>query len=75
VAYLLKARPVEPEKQSLLGNGCLTLKNRVTVGCDVLCAVRAEAVYRGSAAITGDSLDGSYKIRNFVRDGRQPLWT
>jgi hypothetical protein len=31
VAYLLKARNVEAEKQSLLGNGCVTRNNGVTV--------------------------------------------
>jgi hypothetical protein len=55
VAYLLKARTVEPEKQQFLGNGCLTLNNGVTVGSDVFCAVRTEAIYRGSPVITGQS--------------------
>jgi hypothetical protein len=32
VAYFLKATTVEPEKQPLLGNGCLTRSNGVTVG-------------------------------------------
>jgi hypothetical protein len=32
VAYLLKARTVEPEKQLLLGNGSVTLGNRRMVG-------------------------------------------
>jgi hypothetical protein len=32
VAYLLKARTVEPEKQSLLGNGCVTRNNGMPVG-------------------------------------------
>jgi hypothetical protein len=31
VAYLLKARIVEPEKQPLLANGCVTRNNEVTV--------------------------------------------
>jgi hypothetical protein len=42
VAYLLKARIVEPEKQPLLGNGCITPNNKVTVGSSVFCAVRVE---------------------------------
>jgi hypothetical protein len=29
VAYLLKARTVEPEKQPLLGNGCVTRNNKL----------------------------------------------
>jgi hypothetical protein len=44
VAYLLKARTVEPEKQTLLGNGYVTRNNAVTVGSGVYCAVRAEAM-------------------------------
>jgi hypothetical protein len=41
VAYLLKARIVEPEKQPLIGKGCITRKNVVTFGSGVFCAVRA----------------------------------
>jgi hypothetical protein len=44
VAYLLKARIVEPKKLSLLGNGCVTRNSGVTVGSRIFCAVRAEAV-------------------------------
>jgi hypothetical protein len=44
VAYLLKARTVEPEKQPMLGNGCVTHNNGVTVGSGVFCAVRTEAI-------------------------------
>jgi hypothetical protein len=44
VAYMLKAKTVETEKQPLLGNCCLTCNNGVTVGNDVFCAVRAEAM-------------------------------
>jgi hypothetical protein len=44
VAYLLKARIVELEKEPLLGNGCVTGDNAVTVGRDAFCAVRAEAI-------------------------------
>jgi hypothetical protein len=54
VAYLLKARTVEPEKQPLLGNGCVTRNNEVTSGSGVFCAVRAEAIYREPTAITGE---------------------
>jgi hypothetical protein len=32
VAYMLEARTVEPEKQPLLGNGCVTRNNELTVG-------------------------------------------
>jgi hypothetical protein len=32
VAYLLKARTVKPEKQPLLGNGCVISNNGVYVG-------------------------------------------
>jgi hypothetical protein len=42
VAYLLKARTVGPQKQSLLGNGCVTRNNGVTVGIGVFRAVRAD---------------------------------
>jgi hypothetical protein len=44
VAYLLKARTVEPEKQPLLGNCCVTRNNRVNIGSGVFCAVCAEAI-------------------------------
>jgi hypothetical protein len=44
VAYLLKARTVEPEKQLFLGNGCVTRRDGVAVGSGVFCAVRAEAI-------------------------------
>jgi hypothetical protein len=53
VAYFLRARAVEPEKQSLIGNGCVTHNNRVTVGIDIFYAVRTETIQRGPAAITG----------------------
>jgi hypothetical protein len=43
MAYLLKARTVEPEKEPLLCNGCVTRNNGVTVGSVVYCAVLAEA--------------------------------
>jgi hypothetical protein len=48
MAYLLKARNVEPAKQPLLGNGCVTRNNGVTVGIGIFCAVRAEAILRES---------------------------
>jgi hypothetical protein len=54
VAYLLKARTVEPEKQQLLGNGRVTRNNGVTVGSGVLCAVCADAIRGGPAVITGE---------------------
>jgi hypothetical protein len=44
VAYLLKATTVEPDKQPLLGNGCVTRNNGITVGSGVFCAARAEAM-------------------------------
>jgi hypothetical protein len=44
MAYSLKERTVEPEKQPLLGNGCVTHKNGVTAGSCVFCAVHAEAI-------------------------------
>jgi hypothetical protein len=44
VAYMLKARTVESEKQSLLGNGCVTRNNVVAVGNGVFYAARAEAI-------------------------------
>jgi hypothetical protein len=44
MAYLLKARTVEPENQTLLGNGCVACNNGETVGRAVFCAVRAKAI-------------------------------
>jgi hypothetical protein len=44
MAYLLKARTVEPEKQPLLGNGYVTRNNGLTVGSGVSCADSAEAL-------------------------------
>jgi hypothetical protein len=44
VAYLLKARTVEPEKQPLLGNGCVTRNNGVIVGKAAFCVLHAKAV-------------------------------
>jgi hypothetical protein len=35
VAYFLKARTVEPEKQPLLGNGCVTFNTGVIIGSGV----------------------------------------
>jgi hypothetical protein len=48
---------MEPEKQPLLSNGCVTRNNGVNVGRGVFYAVRAEDIYRGPASITK-----SYKI-------------
>jgi hypothetical protein len=39
MAYFLKGRTVKPEKQPLLGNGCITRNNEVNVGRGVFCAV------------------------------------
>jgi hypothetical protein len=44
VAYLLKARTVEPEKEPLLANGCVKHNNGVTVGSGVFGVVRAKAI-------------------------------
>jgi hypothetical protein len=44
VAYLLKARTMEPDKQTLQGNGYLTRNNAVTVRSGVFFTVRAEAI-------------------------------
>jgi hypothetical protein len=44
VAYFLKARIVEPEKQPLLGNGCVTCNSGRTLESNVFCIVRAEAI-------------------------------
>jgi hypothetical protein len=43
VACLLKAKIMEPGKQQLLGNGCVTLNSVVFVGSGVLYAVRADS--------------------------------
>jgi hypothetical protein len=37
VTCLIKARMVKPEKQPLLGNGCVTSNNGVRVGSGFLC--------------------------------------
>jgi hypothetical protein len=44
VAYLLKARIVEPEKPPFLGNDCVTNNNGVTVESGVFCVVHAKAI-------------------------------
>jgi hypothetical protein len=44
VAYLLEARIMEPEKQSLLGNGYVTRNNGVIVGSGVFCDGLAKAI-------------------------------
>jgi hypothetical protein len=44
VAYLLKARTVDSGKQPLLGNGCVTCNNGVTVESGAFRAVHAEAI-------------------------------
>lgn len=59
VAYLLKARTVEPMKQPLLSNGLGTRFKGVSVGSGVFCAVRTEAIRQGHGVITGESWDGS----------------
>jgi hypothetical protein len=43
VAYLLKARAMEPEEHPLLGNDSVTRNNGLNVESVVFCAVRAEA--------------------------------
>jgi hypothetical protein len=44
MAYLLEARTVEPEKQPLLGNGCVTSNNGGTFGSGVFYEVRVEVL-------------------------------
>jgi hypothetical protein len=44
LAYFQKARTVEPEKQPLLVDGCVTCNSGITVGSFVFRAVHAEAV-------------------------------
>jgi hypothetical protein len=44
MAYLIKARSVEAEKQLLLGNGSVTYNTGVTAGSDIFFIVRAEAI-------------------------------
>jgi hypothetical protein len=55
VAYLLRARTVEPGKQPLLDNDCVTCNNGVTVGKCIFYAVHVEVIYQGPAAITEES--------------------
>lgn len=50
MAYLLKASSLEPDAPPLLGNGCVTCNNEVTIGSDVFCAVRADAIYKTSTS-------------------------
>jgi hypothetical protein len=45
VAYLLKSRYMEPEKQPLLGNGCVTCNNGIIVGTDIFCVVHYKAIF------------------------------
>jgi hypothetical protein len=42
VAYLLKVGTVELEKQTLLGDGCVTCNNGVIIASGLFCAVPAE---------------------------------
>jgi hypothetical protein len=51
VAYLFKAKTAEQEKQPLLGNSCVTRNNGATVGSDVFCEIRSEAIQREPAAL------------------------
>jgi hypothetical protein len=51
VAHFLKARTVKPKKYSLLGNGCVTCNNRVTVRTGFFCVVLTDAIKRGLSAI------------------------
>jgi hypothetical protein len=44
VAFVLKARIVEPEKQPLLGDGCVTRNIGLTAGNGIFFAVRAKAI-------------------------------
>jgi hypothetical protein len=44
VAYLLKARIVEPEKQLLLSNVCVTRNSGVTVGFGGFCVVHSKTI-------------------------------
>jgi hypothetical protein len=44
VEYLLKTRILEPEKQPLLGNSCVTLNKGAIIGKGVFYAVRAVAI-------------------------------
>jgi hypothetical protein len=44
MVYLLEARNVEPGKQQLLGNGCVTRNNAVAIASGVFCAVRAKDI-------------------------------
>jgi hypothetical protein len=41
VAYVLKARTLESQKQPLLAHGCVTHNNGVTVGSGVFCVIHA----------------------------------
>jgi hypothetical protein len=44
VAYLLKIRTMEAEKQPLLGNGGVTSNSGITIGSGVFCVVHAKAI-------------------------------
>jgi hypothetical protein len=48
VAHLFKARTVVPEKQTLLGNGCVARSNGLTVGSGFLCGPCRGYITRGS---------------------------
>jgi hypothetical protein len=47
VAYLLKARTVEPVKQLLLGNTYVTCNNGITITSDVFNSFQAAMLYAG----------------------------
>jgi hypothetical protein len=49
--YVFKERTVEPWKQPLLDNGCVTCNNGLTAGCGVFCVIHAKAIYQGQTAI------------------------
>jgi hypothetical protein len=43
VAYFPKPKIEEPEKSTLLGNGCVTGNNRITVGNGIFYSVRTNS--------------------------------
>jgi hypothetical protein len=64
VAYLLKLRIMEPEKQSFLSNGCVLRNNGVIVRSPVSCTVSADAIQRDEMALMTSQTNASGTSQN-----------
>jgi hypothetical protein len=70
VAYLLKARTVEPKKQPLFGNGCVTCNNRAAVGNGVTSA-EDQVPIQDNLETAVRRIEGFYEMATSLR-GREP---